>query len=85
MKTKLSLVLILAATLSFFAGCATRTTPSGGKETTLLGGAVTVATNSFQPPAPQTFAADTTKIVGLGNPSGTKTTILWGLITLHDY
>jgi hypothetical protein len=51
----------------------------------VLGGAVTVATNSFQPPAPQTFAADTTKIVGLGNPSGTKTTILWGLITLHDY
>ena len=77
MKTKFSLALILAATLSFFAGCATRTTPSGGKETTVLGGAVTVA--------PQTFAADTTKIVGLGNPSGTKTTILWGLITLHDY
>lgn len=85
MKTKLPLTLILAATLSLLAGCATRTTPSGGKETTVLGGAVTVATNSFQPPAPQTFAADTTKIVGLGNPSGTKTTILWGLITLHDY
>jgi len=85
MKTKLALALILIATLLVTAGCATRTTPSGGKETTLLGGAVTVATNSFQPPAAQTSAVDTTKIVGLGNPSGTKTTILWGLITLHDY
>ncbi len=85
MKTKLSPALILALMISFLAGCATRTTPSGGKETTLLGGAVTVATNSFQPPASQTSAVDTTKIVGLGNPSGTKTTILWGLITLHDY
>lgn len=85
MKTKLASTLILTTALFTAAGCATRTTPSGGKETTLLGGAVTVATNSFQPPAAQTFPVDTTKIVGLGNPSGTKTTILWGLITLHDY
>lgn len=76
---------LLASTLLLTAGCATRTTPSGGKETSLLGGAVTVATNSFQPPAATTAAVDTTKLVGQGNPSGAKTTLLWGLITLHDY
>lgn len=78
-------VVLLAASLSLTAGCASRTTASGGKETTLLGGAVTVATNSFQPPAATTAAVDTTKLVGTGNPSGAKTTLLWGLITLHDY
>jgi hypothetical protein len=86
MKSKiLPTTALLASSLVFSAGCATRTTPSGGKETTLLGGAVTVATNSFQPPAATTATVDTTKLVGQGNPSGAKTTLLWGLITLHDY
>ncbi len=85
MKTKLAPAAVFTLTFLFTAGCASRTTASGGKETTLLGGAVTVATNSFQPPAATTAAVDTTKLVGTGNPSGTKTTILWGLITLHDY
>lgn len=78
-------MVVLLTSFLLSVGCASRTTASGGKETTILGGAVTVATNSFQPPAPTTVAVDTTKLVGTGNPSGTKTTILWGLITLHDY
>lgn len=66
-------------------GCATRNTSSGGKETNVLGGAVTVATDSFQPTNPATLDADTSKIVGRKGPSGKKVSILWGLITLHDY
>jgi hypothetical protein len=85
MKPRLAPVALLAATLLATAGCATRTTASGGKETTLLGGAVTVATQSFQPAPATTAAVDTTKLVGQGNPSGAKTTLLWGLITLQDY
>jgi hypothetical protein len=69
----------------FFSGCATHTTSSGGRETNVLGGVVTVATNSFQPPTPATVDVDTSKIVGRGDPSGNKVTLLWGLITLHDY
>lgn len=77
-------VAVLALVLTS-SGCATRTTASGGKETTVLGGAFTVATNSFQPTTPATADVDTTKLVGRGNPSGAKTTLLWGLITLRDY
>lgn len=79
----------LAATLlilsAFTSGCATRTTSSGGKETNILGGAVTVAKDSFQPTGPATIDADTSKIVGRNGPSGNKVSLFWGLITLHDY
>jgi hypothetical protein len=78
----------LAASLAFVAlvaGCATRNTMSGGKETTVLGGAVTVATDSFQPTPPATLDADTSKIVGKKGPSGKKVSLFWGLVTLHDY
>ncbi len=80
--------LLLAAFLSLLvvaSGCATRKTISGGKETTVLGGAVTVATDSFQPTNPATIDADTSKIIGRNGPSGKKVSILWGLVTLHDY
>jgi hypothetical protein len=66
-------------------GCATRNTASGGRETTVLGGAVTVATNSFDPTNAATIDADTSKLASAGNPTGKKTTLFWGLITLHDY
>ena len=66
-------------------GCATHTT-ANGRETTLLGGAVTITTNSFQPPTPTAAVdVDTSKLVGKGNPSGRKISLLWGLINLHDY
>jgi hypothetical protein len=86
MKTKLLLAAGLCATALFATGCATRVTASGGRETTVLGGALTVATDSFQPPTPATAVeTDTSKLASTGNPTGKKTSILWGLITLHDY
>ncbi len=84
MKSPTLFVAVLASILCS-SGCATRTTASGGRETNVLGGAFTVATNSFQPTTPATADVDTTKLVGRGNPSGAKTTLLRGLITLRDY
>lgn len=80
----LASTLVLGAVL-LLSGCATKTTAGGGRETNVLGGAVAVSTGSFQPTNAATIDADTSKIVGRGNPSGNKVTILWGLITLHDY
>jgi len=84
MKSKLPLVAILLPAL-LASGCATRNTASGGKETNLLGGAVTYSSDSFQPVSPATVNADTSQIVGKNGPSGKKVTLLWGLSTLHDY
>ncbi|MBL9201725.1 MAG: hypothetical protein JNL39_14535 [Opitutaceae bacterium] len=84
MNFRLPLVAVLLVSLAA-SGCATRNTSSGGKETTLLGGAVTVASDSFQPVTPATVDTDTTKLIGKNGPSGGKVTILWGLITLRDY
>ncbi len=84
MKSRLPLAAALLLALAA-SGCATRNTSSGGKETTLLGGAVTVASDSFQPTSPTTIDTDTTKLIGKNGPSGGKVTILWGLITLRDY
>jgi hypothetical protein len=86
MKTKLLAPAVVFTALIVAPGCASHTTASGGKETTVLGGAVTVATKSFEPVKPATAVdVDTTKLLGDGTPSGNKVTILWGLITLHDY
>ena len=84
MKSKLPLVAILLPAV-LLSGCATRNTASGGKETNLLGGAITYASESFQPVGAATVNADTSQIVGKNGPSGKKVTLLWGLITLHDY
>jgi hypothetical protein len=84
MKTKLSSVAALALVL-LASGCATRNTSSGGKETTVLGGAVTVATDSFQPATPATLDVDTTKLSGKDGPSGKKVSLFWGLLTFRDY
>ena len=84
MKSKLLLSAALAALL-FASGCATRTTASGGRETNILGGALTVSTNSFEPTNSATLDFDTSKLASKGDPSGKKTTLFWGLITLHDY
>lgn len=84
MKSKLLLSAAFAAVL-VTSGCATRTTASGGRETNLLGGALTVSTNSFEPTSAATLDVDTSKVVSAGNPTGKKTTLFWGLITLHDY
>jgi hypothetical protein len=84
MKTKLPFVAALAVLL-VSSGCATRNTASGGKETNILGGAVTVASESFQPVNPATVNTDTSKIVGKNGPSGKKVSLFWGLLTMHDY
>ena len=84
MKSKFLLSALLA-TRALASGCATRTTASGGRETTILGGAVAVSTNSFDPTNAATLDADTSKLASTGDPSGKKTSLFWGLITLHDY
>jgi predicted small secreted protein len=84
MNSKLPLVAVLLTAL-LTSGCATRNTASGGKETSLLAGAVTYSSDSFQPVTPATVNTDTSTIVGKNGPSGKKVTLLWGLITLHDY
>ncbi len=84
MKPKLPLLAVLLIAL-LASGCATRNTASGGKETSVLAGAVTYSSDSFQPVNPATVNADTSAIVGKNGPSGKKVTLLWGLITLHDY
>lgn len=85
MKTRLLFIAALFGALVVSSGCATRATASGGRQTTVLGGALTVETNSFEPTTPITVDTDTSKVVSTGNPTGKKTTLLWGLITLHDY
>lgn len=86
MKNTLLLSPIVLSSVLLFSGCASRTTGSGGKETHVLGGAVTVSTNSFQPATPLSgIDVDTSKLTGKDGPSGKKVSILWGLITLHDY
>lgn len=85
MKTRNAVVIASYIVVALASGCATRNTSSGGRETTLLAGAVTVSTNSFQPISPTTINVDTSKIAGSNGPSGKKVSLLWGLITLHDY
>ena len=84
MKSTLRFAAVLAL-VACVSGCATRNTSSGGRETTLLAGAVVYASDSFQPTSPATVDADTSKLIGKNGPSGKKVTFLWGLITLHDY
>ena len=85
MKSKSALLLLALTAGLLTAGCASRVTASGGRDTNVLGGAITVSTNSFQPTTPATVDADTSKIIGKGDLSGKKVTLFWGLITLHDY
>lgn len=86
MKKKLLLAAGLCGIALLATGCATRVTASGGRETTILGGAVTVTTDSFQPTTPAAVLdADTSKLASAGNPTGKQTSLLWGLINLHDY
>jgi hypothetical protein len=84
MKIPVAPLLALGA-MVLLPGCATKTTASGGKETHILGGAVSVADKSFQPTSPATLDTDTSKIVGKGDPSGKKVSLFWGLLTFHDY
>ena len=85
MNFKLPVAIVALALLAFSSGCASRTTSSGAKETTVLGGAVTVAKDSFQPAGAATIDTDTSKLTGKNGPSGKKVSLLWGLLTFRDY
>lgn len=83
---KFSALLLSITALSLLSGCATRNTAGGGKETTVLGGAVTVTTRSFEKPAATAVGeVDTTKFKPSAQPTGAKTSLLWGLLTFRDY
>jgi hypothetical protein len=84
MKARLILPALLLGSV-FASACATQTTSSGGRETNILGGAVTVESNSFQPATPATINTDTSKLVGRNGPSGKRVSLLWGLLTFNDY
>jgi len=85
MKTSPAFAAVLLASVLLASGCASRITASGGRETTVLGGAVTVATQSFQPVTPVTIDTDMSKLASNGDPSGTKVSLLWGVLTFHNY
>jgi len=85
MKSKRLLLVFALLVPVLVCGCATRNTSSGGRETNVLGGALTVATDSFQPTNPATINVDTSKLAGSNGPSGKKVTVLWGLLTFNDY
>lgn len=73
------------ALLALASGCATHPSVTGGSKTSLLAGALTVSTKSYAPVSPTTLDVNTSTLVGYGAPSGTKVSLLWGLITVHDY
>lgn len=74
-SSPLALTLALLATISL-SGCATHQTASGGRETSLLGGAVTVASDANPAATPETSEASRPAA------SEKKTSLLWGLIKL---
>ena len=54
------------------------------KEANVLG-IVKRETGSYQPTGPSTFAVSTDELYARKNYRGSKTTFLWGLVTLKDY
>ena len=79
--TSLSLFLCLLV----FTGCQAISNSSiGPKETNLLG-IVKVQSDSYSASGPATFSLSTDELSNRKNYSGSKTTLLWGLITLKDY
>jgi hypothetical protein len=64
-------------------GCATQKTKTG-RNTNVLGGLARVNTGSYQAASPTTVGVEVGDLVGRNNPSGTKVSLLWGLITLTD-
>jgi hypothetical protein len=84
---KLKLLPAAALTLALCAsGCVSnRTTSTGGKETSVFAGAISISENSFQPTNPATIDMDTSKTLGKSGPSGSTVSVFWGLFKFHDY
>ena len=75
---------LLASVL--LSGCVTTQTANGGRETSLLGGAMTVGSDPYPAtgPAPTTTSSTTNEAEAPTTESGStkKTSLLWGLIKL---
>ena len=85
MLSKILTLLSLFLFLLVFTGCRGISSSSiGPKETNLLG-IVKVQSDSYSASGPATFSLSTDELSNRKNYSGSKTTLLWGLITLKDY
>jgi hypothetical protein len=84
MKRLVLLALLLAVAAFTATGCATSRV-AGRERTTVLGGLVEINKNDYMPPPPSTVGVDSTVLGRTDKPSGTKTSLLWGLITYTNY
>ena len=83
MKTKLSLILLLALGAALFSGCSTTQTRYGKKETNILG-LIKVEEDAYTRTSPLTIGVKSSELVPRKNPSGTKVEFLWGLFAIED-
>ncbi|TVP76696.1 MAG: hypothetical protein EA353_11680 [Puniceicoccaceae bacterium] len=84
MYQKLLLILSISISGLVLAGCDGGTAQMAPNEAHLLGIAK-VEKDSYQATSPATFAVSTDELYSRKNFTGTKTTLLWGLVTLKDY
>ena len=82
MKRYLPCLLALAVACAAV-GCATQRTKTG-RNTNVLGGLARVDSGSYQSAPATSLDVDTSDMVGRNNPSGTKVSLLWGLLTFTD-
>jgi len=83
MKTKLSIILLLALGAALFSGCSTTQTRYGKQETNLLG-LVKVEEGAYSKTGPLTIGVKTSELVPRKSPSGAKVEFLWGLFAIED-
>lgn len=83
-----------AQILSFFAllsaafllsGCSTSQTAGGSQHTLILGGLYESKEAAYEPIGPLTFHTSQDEWFPNADFSGTKVTLLWGLVTFTDY
>ncbi|NBB81258.1 MAG: hypothetical protein GVY36_17770 [Verrucomicrobia bacterium] len=84
MMKKTLLLLFLPISAMIVAGCDGGTARMAPKETNVLGIAKHEKSN-YQPTGPATFAVSTDELYTRKNFQGSKTSLLWGLVTLKDY
>lgn len=84
MRIKILALLSLSFAALVFTGCDGGTAQMGPKEANILGVAA-FEKESYEPTGPATFAVSTDELYTRRNFQGSKTTFLWGLVTLKDY
>ena len=77
-------LLALFLTALFCAGCGSKQTSLGPKESHLLG-LVKYEKANYSATGPNTFAIHSDEIFTRRDFSGDKVTLLWGLVALKDY